>query len=369
MEAWLVLLRTTHFAATLSIFGIASFGLFVLRPALCGVGAALREPNAFARRLRGAGWISLALWLVTLLLWLLAETTSMSGQTLADSLRQDTVATVLARTQFGQVCLLRLACGALAAPCLRADPWRLHGGPSSAGVILLILGAVMLASLTWTGHAGAMRGWPAVLHLTADSVHLLAAGVWLGGLPPLAMLYGRRARGLCLSAIRIATGRFSTLGLICVGGIAVSGIANAWFTVGTIWLLFESAYGRLVLAKILLFAVMVGIAAVNRLILTPRLFGSSLDATSGDAGRTVRRLRRNAIIEAGLGLLVLAVVGLLGLCAPPTMVARDGAWPSPERPRTMPVASRGYVSQRHIDPAGGAAESVTGALGSHERVP
>ncbi len=112
------------------------------------------------------------------------------------------------------------------------------------------------------------------------------------------------------------TRRFSTLGLICVGSIAVSGIVNAWFTVGTLSLLLESDYGRLVLAKILLFAIMVGIAAINRMILMPRLCAPPSPAPQDDVGQTVRRLQRNALIEAAMGILVLAVVGMLGITPP-----------------------------------------------------
>ena len=303
METLLAILRTAHFAATLSLFGIASFGVFILRPVSHRTGMASPQADDIARRLACAGWLSLVFWLVSLLLWLSAETMSMSGQTLADSVRHGMVATVLTRTQFGHICLLRLVCGILAVPCLYVIPWRLPGHRARTGVFLLIACAAMLVSLAWTGHAGAMSGRLAALHGTADGVHLLAAGAWLGGLPPLAMLYGRYNGGPWSSAAQIATRRFSTLGLICVGGILASGIANACFMVGSVSLLVESEYGRLVLVKIALFAVMVGIAAVNRMVLMPRLCARPPDATPSDAGQTVRHLRRNVLFEIAAGTL------------------------------------------------------------------
>ena len=46
----------------------------------------------------------------------------------------------------------------------------------------------MLASLAWAGHGAATPGAAGDLHLAADVLHLLAAGLWLGTLPPLVLL-------------------------------------------------------------------------------------------------------------------------------------------------------------------------------------
>jgi putative copper resistance protein D len=318
MDALLAMLRTMHFAASLSLFGIAAFRVFILGPALRGIdiGAMPLQAAGVGRPLACAARISLGLWLVSLLLWLPAEAVSMSGQTVADCVRHGTFVTVLTRTQFGHNCELRLVFGALAMACLVGDARRPLGNRAGASVLLLIFSAVMLVSLAWIGHAGAMSGRPARIHLAADCAHLLAAGAWLGGLVPLALFYRRHAGAAWLSAARSATRRFSTLGLICVGAVIVSGIVNACFTVGTVALLTESGYGRLVLAKIALLAVMVGIAAMNRMILMPRLCAPPPGPLPGDVGPTIRRLQRNTLIEAAVGIVVLVVVGLLGITPP-----------------------------------------------------
>ena len=81
-------------------------------------------------------------------------------------------------------------------------------------------------------------------------------------------------------------------------------------------LLVNSDYGRLVLAKIALLAVMVAIAAVNRTILMPRLCAPSPGPRHDDVAPTIGCLQRNALIEAGVGVLVLIAVGLLGITPP-----------------------------------------------------
>jgi putative copper resistance protein D len=54
-------------------------------------------------------------------------------------------------------------------------------------------------------------------------------------------------------------------------------------------------------------------AAVNRLWLTPRLAHAPTAAFAIDA---LRRIARNSLIEAGLGTIIIVIVGLLGTLPP-----------------------------------------------------
>ena len=83
---------------------------------------------------------------------------------------------------------------------------------------------------------------------------------------------------------------------------------NAWFLVGSIRALVGTGYGRLLLAKLALFAVMVSLAAVNRWGLTPRL--------ARHDGGAMRRIRRNAMAETAVGLAVVSIVAVLGVTIP-----------------------------------------------------
>ncbi len=67
----------------------------------------------------------------------------------------------------------------------------------------------------------------------------------------------------------IATQRFSSLGLIAVTTLLVTGLINAWFLVGSVPALIETPYGQLLSTKVALLAAIVSIAAVNRLKLRP----------------------------------------------------------------------------------------------------
>jgi putative copper resistance protein D len=77
--------------------------------------------------------------------------------------------------------------------------------------------------------------------------------------------------------------------------------------------LIATEYGQLLLLKIALFLVMVLVAAINRLRFTPRLLQ---DLEYASAQNASRQLRRNAIIEAMIGIIILVIVAILGIMSP-----------------------------------------------------
>ena len=104
--------------------------------------------------------------------------------------------------------------------------------------------------------------------------------------------------------------RFSALGIGSVAILATSGAINAWLLVGSLTGLVATAYGRLLMIKLSLFALMLVFASVNRLVLTPRL------ASSAAQPAALHQLTRNSIIEIILGLMIFTIVGALGTMHP-----------------------------------------------------
>ena len=95
--------------------------------------------------------------------------------------------------------------------------------------------------------------------------------------------------------------------MIAVGLLLITGIINTWLLTDSIFNLPGTDYGRLLLFKIALFVAMAAFATVNRWYWSPRL----------PAPRAVGAIRRNALIELGLGLAVICIVGALGTLPPP----------------------------------------------------
>ncbi len=90
-----------------------------------------------------------------------------------------------------------------------------------------------------------------------------------------------------------------------------------------------TAYGQLLLVKIALFAALVALATVNREVLTPRLSATPRGAKQRASELALRGLRRNSLIEAGLGLGVLSIVAVLGTMVP--AAHQQPLWPFPIR--------------------------------------
>jgi putative copper export protein/mono/diheme cytochrome c family protein len=176
------------------------------------------------------------------------------------------------------------------------------------------LGAAAVAAMAWAGHAAAVEPLGLVA-VSADAVHLVAAGFWLGALFPLALLLraasreaGADARPYAVLAVR----RFSSVALTAMLLIAASGLWNSWVEVGGVPALVGTRYGRLLLVKIALLVGVLGIAVANRHRLLPALSGEG--ATVGRPA--MARLSRFVAFELGLGLLMIAVAAALSLAVP-----------------------------------------------------
>ena len=315
----LVYVRAVHFAATIIAAGVVIFEVMVAMPAFVAAADVLDRDIARLRsRWTGLVWTSLGVAAVSGAIWIILLAGDIYAAPIAQVWRDGGVWTVASKTRFGQVSLARLAAAALLAASLPMLQRTTDRGLWGAGAVVLV--TAVLIGPAWIGHAGATPGVAGEFPLAADALHLLAAGAWLGGLPPLAMLLAAAWRGKELrwaTVTAIAVRRFSLLGVISVSALLASGIANSWYQVGTLNNLFATSYGQLVLIKIGLFAAMIGVAAINRFYLTPRL------TTVG----TVRRLYQTSLAESGLGFAAVLVVGFLGAMAPASHTHHSTAIP------------------------------------------
>ena len=235
----------------------------------------------------------------------------MSGQSLAQTFSDGTLRVVLDGTQFGTVWKVRmiLVVGWLVLALAVAWRGRFRCPVSSAPEITgLLLAVALLGSLVFAGHAQA-SGKKAWL-LPVAVCHAIAAGVWPGGLLPLVLLLRRARREVDLvPGMEVVTRRFSHLSVAAVGVLAFSGMLNGVGMVGTVAALWTSAYGWLVLCKAALFALMIGLGALNRRLVQGRQPASP--------ARAVRQLWRNVAIECVLAVGVLLATEALGTSAPP----------------------------------------------------
>ncbi len=313
----LIAVRDIHFGSSVIVAGIIFFDLFIASPALRQVDVRL-EATAAAFRIHTTAilWINLAISIISGLAWLGLLAARIASKPFADVIADGTAWIVLSQTQFGFAWELRFLFAVALAACLlmrRAGNADLSHLPN---VLAALLAGAYLGALAFAGHGEEGLGLPRHFHLAADFCHLIAAGLWLGGLIPLALLllYLRRVREqIWISVACDVASRFSNLGIAAVGILLVSGTINALFLIGRVQALAGTDYGRLLLFKVTLFAAMVGLAGINRQYLLPQLFG---DVGTVRGSRTVRWLVGSALVEIAFGFGVIVIVGMLGIMAP-----------------------------------------------------
>lgn len=231
-------------------------------------------------------------------------------------------------SRFGAAHLVRLAViaavGVLLRPFLVAEAssdaagGEEAGGSARSGVAdraaLAVLALVGLATWPMSGHAGASA--VPVVTTVADVAHLGAMGVWLGGIVALFGLLLRQATPRELAAILPVWSRWAT---IAIGVLVVAGTTQALIQIGTPAALVGTTYGRLVLVKIGLFAVVLLAASLSRRL---ALAAPADPGVGADLRRN--RLRRLLLVELAVVAVVLGVTAAL-VQTTPAGSARDAA--------------------------------------------
>jgi copper resistance protein D len=281
VEMALLLARLVHFASTLGLFGAVAFDTYA-GPA----------GKAVTQELRRGLIAAAAASLVSAIAWLFLEAASFADDW-SKALDPDVIGAVLTDTEFGRIWAVRLAL-ALAVLMLAILPGRNR-------LVFGLTSATLVGTLGLTGHAAMETNGPGLFHRLNHIVHLLSVGVWFGGLWPLGRAL-HRATPLATLAVR----RFSAVGIVIVASIVGSGTVNSWFLIGSWRGLWQSDYGRVLMVKLLLVGGMIGLAAINRLMLVMRIEDRAILA----------RLARHISLEQALGLAVIAAASILGTLPP-----------------------------------------------------
>lgn len=213
-----------------------------------------------------------------------------AGFGIASVARPSLVSSVIA-TRFGWSALTRILLFGVAL-LLTMSRLRPRSAPKPAAVLLAVGLAVTLAL---AGHAAS--GDAVGVAIAADIVHLVAVGSWLGGLVLIAAvcLRGHGADDVRAAVVR----RFSRLALGAVLLIIITGSIQSLRQVGLSFpALTSTAYGRLLLTKVGVFALLVGVAWISR-------------SLSRRGAEGLSQLRRTVGAEVALAVAVLAVTSAL----------------------------------------------------------
>lgn len=177
---------------------------------------------------------------------------------------------------------------------------------------LLAVTATLLVGIAVASAGHASTAPPRFLTAPAVFLHAVAVVLWIGALVPLGAVLIRGG-----AALPIILRRFSRFILAIVIVLALSGAALAIIQVQTIPALWNTDYGRVLLAKLALVAALLLLAALNRFYLT-------VSVVVGDA-RPARQLTRSVDAEIVLATAIIAVLGLWRFTPPPRVIAANPA--------------------------------------------
>jgi copper transport protein len=277
--------------------------------ALCGISAI------------GVGFAWLA-WQVNVL-----GNTGTQGGTTAAILEQ-----LLGQTQWGGLWLVRqgLLIALSVAIVIGIQVRKTQGGstarperPSALNAVTLVMSLAVLFVQALTGHAASLQT-DSALAIVADTAHLIAVGVWIGGLIGLSVgLLGRASqatagmnRGMLLKATWT---RFSLLAAISVGMIVVSGVYSTGRQVASLDALITTVYGQAIIVKVGLLLLAGAVGLVNSMLLNPGVaapLARLLRRPQGWTPLSINYLPALALGELSLGLVIFAAASVL-TAAPP----------------------------------------------------
>ncbi|QBD83307.1 hypothetical protein EPA93_48045 [Ktedonosporobacter rubrisoli] len=141
--------------------------------------------------------------------------------------------------------------------------------------INLALALVLLLALALSGHAAAANSNMLVPSVLVDWLHLLAASLWIGGMMYIATIYlpllKKRSLKERINSLLSTLPRYSPLAITGVVIMAVSGPFNATVHMNSWEQLISTAYGRVLVIKVLLVCAMLVTSAIHVRIFRPRL--------------------------------------------------------------------------------------------------
>ena len=268
------------------------------------------------------------------------------------------------KTTFALTALARVALGIVVGVLALRLARRAAG---SIAWLALVTGAFALVAASAVLSHAVARVESRALLLLLDATHQVAAAVWIGGLGHLVLYAGWRSSRWGLRPQSVGAGaartsglavrdsdvvghfgsdrsdgddvvvvrRFSTLAFGSVVVLIVGGVVLTWQYVGEWAALVGTAYGVMVLSKVIVLLAILGLAALN------------FRAVRGAGAGPDLRLRRFVEVELGLGVTVLFAAASLTSLPPAIDVTTDRATvaevagrfvPAPPRLTSPPVA-------------------------------
>jgi copper transport protein len=246
-------------------------------------------------------WAVGFLYLVSAVLILILQVSGQTDGSWFSALRE-----TLTETRWGRIWTLRIIIGGATVLLFMAAAWWWPKRQWITLAGLLALSAALPLPHALISHASASR-YGRTGAIVADYAHLLAMALWIGGLALMLVMISS-ARDLTGDGQRAvlarALPRFSAIALTCWVVLGLTGFYSGYLQIGSLDGLFDTAYGRALVYKLITLALTLAIAAFNLLVVSRRL-----QRPSADGGAWWRRFAGLISLELVGVLIVLIFVG------------------------------------------------------------
>jgi len=245
--------------------------------------------------------------------------------TLPEGTYFDKIVNILGQTRYGHLWLARIGLVVGLSLVLAACGWWFMKRRQVEGAIAWALTAAVALPFSLIAHASAQTSGR-TFAIATDAAHLVASSIWAGGLailvavliPGLRRLAPEARRGV----LRRLLPRFSTLALICMAVIGVTGFYAGWLHVGNWTALTTTPYGRALMIKLGLLLVILALAGVNLLVISRKL---GVQERGDDAPVWTRRLGWTVTGELIFVVSLLAAAGQITSLQPARDVVAEEA--------------------------------------------
>ncbi|MBJ7341420.1 CopD family protein [Mycolicibacterium sp.] len=197
-----------------------------------------------------------AVWVVSELVRLFVGAAEAAGSS-AGRVGVRTTVVFAVDTTVGRAGLVCLAAAAVVCAVALVAPGSAHP-PAAPGVVAAGAAAIGVVGRSLVGHLS-----DTTLGGVAVAVHALAAALWCGSLAALVLTVTHRGQWA-----RVLP-RFSQVSLACVVVLLVFGVVGAVVTLSSPTDLYDTGYGRVLAAKVIVTLLLIGLAARNRSVWLP----------------------------------------------------------------------------------------------------
>lgn len=322
---WAVSARFLELIGLGGLLGLLAFRWLIWRPAFRRAELEGEEAQAGLTWGRDLFWVGFGVLAVGSMLaegyLLVTKSASALGTSVWGALTDPSgISQVLGDTRFGSLVQLR---GALLFGLFAIGIWQFlsefgsersprAASPSGRVVPALLMAALILAVLGGISAQGHASTAPLdTLSIAADLTHLTSVAVWIGGLALVAIVLWRAPKAVEGGGGRALAGavltRFSRVATIVVGVAILTGVLRTIAELDNPAQLWDTAYGRSIIYKILILCPIAVLALQSRRVVT----ALRIKRVRQPNAPTLAMVDRNVWVELVLALAVVVVASLL----------------------------------------------------------